>query len=163
MDSDGESERLYFGRTKYPHCKTCVCPQEVKVKSKVVVQTVPRKICRPPAPLPKKCCCACHCPLEKDGWKTKEEVRTSYHVEPKPSPTRVERRVHSDHKYTLLENWFKRVHLACRFDFDGNGLIDLFELQTMLKFLGVSVGDEYCRRLLDRADRDRDGSLTFPE
>ncbi|KAF8791685.1 hypothetical protein HNY73_003379 [Argiope bruennichi] len=33
----------------------------------------------------------------------------------------------------------------------------------MLNFLGVSVGEEYCKRLLDRADRDRDGSLTFPE
>ncbi|CAL1290221.1 unnamed protein product [Larinioides sclopetarius] len=155
-DSDCEAERLYFGRTKHPHCKTCVCPQEVSVKSKVVVKARPRKICRSPPPLAKKCCCACHCPLEESGWLTKEEVRTSHH-ESKPSPTRVERRVHSDHKYTLLENWFKR------FDFDGNGFIDLFELKTMLNFLGVGVGEEYCRRLLDRADRDRDGRLTFPE
>ncbi|GFT49873.1 uncharacterized protein NPIL_584881 [Nephila pilipes] len=149
-----KTEKLYC-RTRNPHCRTCVCPVETKIKSKVTVSSRPhRYLHSPPHRIGKKCFCDCHYSedeydIEEDYYHTKEQVTIS--------PTKIERRVHSDHKYGLLENWFKR------FDFDGNGLIDLFELRTMLNYLGVSVQDDYCRRLLRRADRDRDGFLTFPE
>ncbi|GIX67202.1 uncharacterized protein CDAR_474451 [Caerostris darwini] len=146
-----KTEKLYFGRTSRPHCRTCVCPQDVKVKSKVKIAT--RKA---PPRQEKGCCCECHVSRDTVNWQNREEY-SSLHQHKMKSPTRIERRVHPDHKYKLLESWFKR------FDFDGNGLIDLFELRTMLNFLGVSVGEEYCQRLLGRADRDRDGRLTFPE
>ncbi|GFY52210.1 uncharacterized protein TNIN_138661 [Trichonephila inaurata madagascariensis] len=151
-----KSEKVYIGRSRNPHCETCVCPKETKIRSKVVIKSRPQRYRRsPPLFSNKNCVCDCHYPyddeydIDEKFYETKEQVTIS--------PTRLERRVHADHKYGLLENWFKR------FDFDCNGLIDLFELRTMLNFLGVSVGDDYCKRLLRVADRDRDGCLTFPE
>ena len=50
-----------------------------------------------------------------------------------------------------------------RFDFDGNGLIDVFELQRLLNYLGVKCDQEYVKDLIEESDRDHDGMLSFSD
>lgn len=50
-----------------------------------------------------------------------------------------------------------------RFDFDGNGLIDVYELQRLLHYLGVQCDQDYVKDLIEDSDRDHDGMLSFSE
>ncbi|XP_035210121.1 uncharacterized protein LOC118184539 isoform X2 [Stegodyphus dumicola] len=155
-----ETERHYEGRRRLPHCRTCVCPQqEVKMRSKVFVSThsKPKPPVSPFGVEPRGQKCICGCRRSTDGeWECRNKAKAYYH-QSVVSPNRVERKIHAEHKYTLLENWFNR------FDLDCNGLLDVFELKSLFNFLGVNVPNDYVSRLLERADRDRDGCLSFPE
>ncbi|KAG8191945.1 hypothetical protein JTE90_007741 [Oedothorax gibbosus] len=137
-----KDERLYFGRTRRPHCRTCVCPSNpVKVRSRVTVTSSP--------PMRRH-----HHHHHHECAERREPLHCPWDIEHQQQRPHCH---HPDRKYDLLKKWFNR------FDFDCNGLLDVFELRTLLNCLGVCAGDEYCSRILQGADRDGDGCLTFPE
>nr|XP_042899243.1 uncharacterized protein LOC107451212 isoform X2 [Parasteatoda tepidariorum] len=151
---DEASGRLCCERARRPHCKTCVCYDEVEIKSKITVSkpqlhmhTRRLSPCKVNSFAYDYGCSVRH-PTERD---------LDSMFPPLISPRKIERTCQCDNKYRTFEKWFRR------FDFDCNGFLDLFELRTMLNFLGVQAKEDYCKRLLDRADRDRDGRLTFSE
>ncbi|KAF9451587.1 calmodulin-A [Macrolepiota fuliginosa MF-IS2] len=49
------------------------------------------------------------------------------------------------------------------FDKDGNGSINLEELKTVMKNLGVKVTDEECKMMMKEADEDGNGVVDFNE
>lgn len=69
--------------------------------------------------------------------------------------------------HSLFLHVYKSAYLLfCsffRFDFDGNGLIDVYELQRLLHYLGVQCDQDYVNDLIEDSDRDHDGMLSFSE
>lgn len=49
------------------------------------------------------------------------------------------------------------------FDKDGNGYITMEELKTAMKSLGQSSTEAELQNIIDQADSDRDGTISFPE
>ena len=49
------------------------------------------------------------------------------------------------------------------FDRDGDGLIRFAELKHVFGILGEELTDTEIERMISYADKDRDGSINFPE
>ena len=49
------------------------------------------------------------------------------------------------------------------FDRDGDGLIRFAELKHVFSILGEDIGDDDIHTMIKYADKDRDGSINFPE
>ncbi|XP_054711178.1 uncharacterized protein LOC129220740 [Uloborus diversus] len=152
MNEDFLTERTRKERKRPPHCRTCVCEEDVKIISQVTLP-VP-KVRKMDEYCKRECQCGWSGP-NRQNWAEDEWDQPAF-CRPTHT-TKIERKIHTDHKYGTLENWFKR------FDFDCNGFLNLFELRAMLNFLGAHTHPDYIRRLMEKADRDGDGCLSFPE